>query len=141
MSTLPFNNFGSGSSSYFDKVTVIQGDNDGSNDCGDWTVFHFDTSNTASYDHAETNRAFFGGETDHSGGDGGLSVTKGYIYGLNGSGEWILLYKLPLGSSSSNCCTHGNGDWFASGGDVTTGDGKRSVYDTVAISKIAFAVL
>jgi hypothetical protein len=124
----------------FNRVRVIDGD--GSFDSPDWAVFNFGIANgSGDYDGTADINAFFGGEITASGGRGGSGSTIGRIWGFNTTVGWILLYQLPLGSSSGSAFNHTNGSWFNSGGSlVTSGNGKRTEYDTASITHIGFSV-
>jgi hypothetical protein len=122
------------------RVGVIQGDGTGGTDPADWTVFHFDIGGHGDYDGKVDELSYFGGESTHSGGNGGQSsIRHGAVWGLNSTRGWQLLYQLPLGSSSPNTFNHKIGNWFDAGGTVTTGQGKRIEYDNMAITDIGFS--
>ena len=131
------------SASYFtqyNRVRVIDGD--GSADSADWTVFNFGVVNgNGDYDGTSDSNAHFGGESTASGGRGISSSTVGRVWGFNTTVGWVLLYQLPLGSGSGSSFNHTNGSWFSSGGTlVTSGNGKRGLYDTESITHIGFSV-
>ena len=124
----------------FNRVRVIDGD--GSADGPDWAVFNFGTANSnGDFDGSADSNAHFGGETSYSGGTGGTGRTTGQIWGYNSSTGWTLLYQLPLGSGSGSSFTHSAGNWFSSGGTVTSGNGKRTAFDSTAITHLGFVVL
>jgi hypothetical protein len=121
----------------YNRVRVIDGD--GTSDGLDWSVFNFGIANGGGdFDGTASSNSYFGGENTASGGTGGQSVTTGYIWGYSSSG-WVLLYQLTLGSGVSTY-NHTNGSWFASGGTVTSGNGKRTEYDSLTITHLGFSV-
>jgi hypothetical protein len=124
----------------YNRVRVINGD--GTSDGLDWSVFNFGPDNAGNdHDGTSNSNAYFGGEDTYSGGTGGVAST-GYVWGFSTSSGWNLLYQLPLGSSSGNAYNHTNGGWFSSGGGpiVTSGNGKRSAYDSLTITHMGFSV-
>jgi hypothetical protein len=129
--------------SYFTKynrVRVIDGD--GASSGVDWAVFNFGLANGGGdFDGTSNTNAYFGGENSYSGGTGGVAST-GYVWGFSISSGWNLLYQLPLGSTSGPNYNHTNGGWFTSGGTiVTSGNGKRSAYDSLTIAHMGFSVV
>ncbi len=123
---------------YFTKngrVRVIDGD--GSADGPDWAVFNFGNSSYGDFDGGNTTLAYFGGESAYSGGTGGLSVSTGYVWGATTS-SWEMLYMLSLPGGSNN--NHTNGNWFNSGGIVSSGNGKYSAFDYTSITHLGFSV-
>ena len=129
--------------SYFtnlNRVRVIDGD--GSADGPDWAVFNFGSTNgSGDFDGTADSNAYFGGETSYSGGTGGTGRTTGQVWGFNSSTGWILLYQLPLGTGSGGSFNHTNGNWFGSGGAVTSGNGKRAAFDSTSITHLGFVLL
>jgi len=119
----------------YGRVRVIEGD--GSADGLDWTVFNFGPVSNGDFDGNRYTHAYFGGENTASGGTGGLSVTTGYVWGATSNG-WEMLYKLSLPGDNTN--NHTNGNWFTSGGTVTSGNGKRSAFDNSPITHLGFSV-
>ena len=128
--------------SYFNDnggVKFISGD--GSSDSGDWAVIDFSPDWNYDFDgyyRDNTRGKFFGGENTSSGG-GANGMTKGRLWGFDDSEGWVLLYELPLGDRQGTW-SHRNSNWWNSGGTVTSGNGKRSAYDTASISYIGFSV-
>jgi hypothetical protein len=123
----------------YNRVRVLDGD--GSGDGPDWTVFNFGVANgSGDYDGTADSNAYFGGESSYSGGRGSSSSTVGRVWGFNTSVGWVLLYQLPLGTGSGSAYNHSSGNWFNSGGIVTSGNGKRAEYDTASITHIGFSV-
>jgi hypothetical protein len=122
------------------RVRVLDGD--GSADGPDWAVFNFGVANgSGDYDGTADSNAFFGGESSASGGRGSSSSTTGRVWGFNTTVGWVLLYQVPLGSSSGGSFNHANGSWFNNGGTiVSSGNGKRTEYDTASITHIGFSV-
>tara|TARA_B100001093_G_scaffold513928_1_gene586864 strand:- start:7837 stop:9183 length:1347 start_codon:yes stop_codon:yes gene_type:complete len=118
---------------------------DGSSDGRDWVVIDFGPKTNYDFDgyYRNTKGRYFGGEYSYSGGGAGFyssSSNKGMLWGFNGNEGWKLLYQLPLGVSSTSF-THGNGNWFNTGGTlVTSGDGKRAEYDTMKLTAVGFSV-
>ena len=122
----------------YGRVRVIDGD--GQVDSADWTVFNFGVSNGGGdYDGTADINKFFGGELVYSGGSGGLG-SFGYIWGYAPANGWVLLYRLPIGSTGGNSYTHTNGGWFATGTVVTSGNGKRYEYNNLSLSKLGFSI-
>jgi hypothetical protein len=126
------------------RVRIIESDGfPPPGDVEDWVVFNFGNValTTPDYNNATvvSQEAFFGGETIYSGGLGGTSASVGEIWGYNTSYGWMLLYRLPLGTTNS-LYTHVNGYWFTTGTTVTSGFGKRTEYNTVSISHLGFTV-
>ena len=120
-------------------VKFISGD--GSSDGGDWAVMDFGPDGNFDFDgyyRDNTRGRYFGGENSSSGG-GANGVTKGKLWGFNDSEGWELLYELPCGDRQGTW-SHRNSNWWNSGGTVTSGNGKRSAYDTSVISYIGFSV-
>lgn len=122
----------------YSRVRVIDGD--ATADSNDWAVFNFGVANGGGdYDGTANSNKFFGGESNYSGGSGGIA-TLGYIWGFAPANGWIMLYRLPLGSSGGNSFTHANGNYFTTGSVVTSGNGKRNEYNSLALTKIGFSV-
>jgi hypothetical protein len=119
----------------YGRVRIIDGD--GSSDGPDWAVFNFGPASNGDFDGYSSTYAYFGGENSYSGGTGGLVVTTGYVWGFTTNG-WTMLYRLSLPGDGTN--NHTNGNWFTSGGTVTTGNGKRSEYDSSPITHLGFSV-
>jgi hypothetical protein len=119
----------------YGRVRIIDGD--GSSDGPDWAVFNFGLASNGDFDGCSSTYAYFGGENSYSGGTGGLAVTTGYVWGFTTNG-WTMLYRLSLPGDGTN--NHTNGNWFTSGGTVTTGNGKRSEYDSSPITHLGFSV-
>jgi hypothetical protein len=119
----------------YGRVRVIEGD--GSADGLDWAVFNFGPASNGDFDGYRNTYAYFGGEDTASGGTGGLSVITGYVWGATSNG-WEMLYKLSLPGDNTN--NHTNGNWFTSGGTVTSGNGKRSAFDNSPITHLGFSV-
>lgn len=123
-------------------VRFIQGD--GSYDSLDWCVFYFQgpLGDFDGYSFS-SGTGWFGGESSYSGSNNGSTVTRGRIWGYGPGVGWKLLYVLDLpGGSSFN---HSNGNWFNAGGGTdwgadTSALGKRTQYDTLAISHVGFSV-
>lgn len=123
----------------YGRVRVIDGD--GGADGLDWAVFNFGAPNgSGDFDGTADSNAYFGGESSYSGGSRGIS-SIGQVWGFNISTGWTLLYQLPLGSSGGSSFNHAAGNWFSSGGTVSSGNGKRAAYDSSAITHLGFAVL
>jgi len=123
----------------YNRVQFIAGD--GTADASDWAVINFGFANGGNdFDGNSGGYQFFGGESSASGGAGGVGVTVGRVWGFSATLGWQLLYQLPLGSSSGSAYNHTNGSWFASGTTVSTGNGKRSDYDTLVITHVGFSV-
>lgn len=116
----------------YGRVRVIDGD--GSSAASNWCVFNFGPANGGG------SFAHFGGSPGVSGGTGSQAgVTTGYVWGFSTATlTWILLYQLPLPGTST--LDHVNGNWFSSGGTVTTGNGKRAAYDSQSVSYLGFSV-
>lgn len=115
---------------------------DGSSDGLDWTVIDFGKALNGDFDglHQHSWGRYFGGESASSGGSGALANGgTGKLWGFNANQGWVLLYQLSLGHRDSRF-NHVNGKWFTQGGDVVYGDGKRSAYDTLSISSVAFSI-
>ena len=118
-------------------VSVIQGDQ--SADGGDWVVFYF-KGLYGDFDgyYASSGSAWFGGENTASAATNGSTVTTGRIWGYDPSTGWNLLYVInPMSSSSYN---HTTGNWFTSGGTVSSGSGKYAAYDNLSITYFGFSV-
>ena len=123
----------------YNRVRFIDGD--GGADSSDWAVINFGIANASGdFDGQSGTYQFFGGEASASGGAGNVGVTIGRIWGFSASLGWTLLYQLPLGSGSGSLYTHTNGSWFTSGTTVSTGNGKRSEYNTLTITHVGFSV-
>lgn len=120
------------------RVKVISGD--GSSDGNDWAIFDFGIEPNGDFDGRRTTSGYghFGGENTASGGTSGLPVTKGYVWGFSEGTGWVLLYEIDLPGDNSH--NHSTGNWFDTGGVVTSGEGKRSEYNTLVISHIGFSV-
>lgn len=124
---------------YFDSGAVQFIKGDGSADGLDWTVIWF-KGGIGNFDGFSNNAgsAYFGSENTYCGGSNGTTVTNGRVWGFNTSVGWTLLYHLPLrGNSTYN---HTNGNWFTSGGTVSSGQGKYSAYDNLSITHVGFTV-
>ena len=94
------------------------------------------------YYGGRTSYSYFGGESTSgatsNGGNGGLSITHGFIWGW-ANNKWNKLFQMELpgdGGLFSNKFT----GWWASGNTVTSGNGKYDDYDTLSISHIGFSV-
>lgn len=125
---------------YFDSGTVSVIKGDGSSDSLDWVVFYF-KGQLGDFDgyNANTGSAWFGGESAHSAATNGGTVTTGRIWGFEPLTGWNLLYVInPMASNTSY--NHSSGDWFASGGTVTSGSGKYAAYDNLSITSFGFSV-
>eukprot|EP00798_Chlamydomonas_sp_ICE-L_P008496 gene8496-biopygen3839 len=122
--------------SLYNRARVIQGD--GSADGADWVVFNFTQDLNGDFDGKYQTTGYFGGESASSGGSMGTQELDGYIYGW-GNNVWNILYKLPLGTRTSSF-NHTNGNWFMSGGTVTSGYGKYSDFDSLNVTDIGFGV-
>jgi hypothetical protein len=120
----------------YGRVRVIDGD--GTADGMDWAVFNFGPASNGDFDGYSGTYPYFGGENTYSGGNGGLPVSIGYVWGYTINGGWTMLYQLSLPGDSTN--NHLNGGWFVSGGYVTFGNGKRSEYDNSVITHLGFSV-
>lgn len=124
---------------YFDSGTLklIQGD--GTADGLDWVVFYFKgpLGDFDGYSNS-SGAAWFGGESSYSGSSNGNTVTVGRIWGWNSTVGWTLLYQMPLAGDSTY--NHTNGNYFTSGGTVSSGNGKRSDYDNLNIEYVGFSV-
>lgn len=122
----------------YGRVRVIDGD--GQADSLDWCVFNFGVANGSNdFDGTANSNKYFGGESTSSGGSGGIA-SVGYVWGFAPGNGWIMLYRLPLGSSGGNGHTHANGAWFSTGTVVTSGNGKRYEYNNLSLTKIGFSV-
>eukprot|EP00798_Chlamydomonas_sp_ICE-L_P011157 gene11157-biopygen12610 len=122
--------------SLYNRARVIQGD--GQADGADWVVFNFTQDRNGDFDGNYQTTGYFGGESASSGGSMGTQELDGYIYGW-GNNVWNILYKLPLGTRTSSF-NHTNGNWFMSGGTVTSGYGKYSDFDSLNVTDIGFGV-
>eukprot|EP00798_Chlamydomonas_sp_ICE-L_P030794 gene30794-biopygen16632 len=111
---------------------------DGQADGADWVVFNFTQDLNGDFDGKYQTTGYFGGESASSGGSMGTQELDGYIYGW-GNNVWNILYKLPLGTRTSSF-NHTNGNWFMSGGTVTSGYGKYSDFDSLNVTDIGFGV-
>ena len=122
--------------SLYNRARVIQGD--GQADGADWVVFNFTQDLNGDFDGKYLTSGYFGGENASSGGSMGIQELDGYIYGW-ANNVWNILYKLPLGTRTSSF-NHTNGNWFMSGGTVTSGYGKYSDFDSLNVTDIGFGV-
>eukprot|EP00798_Chlamydomonas_sp_ICE-L_P032848 gene32848-biopygen6891 len=120
--------------SLYNRARVIQGD--GQADGADWVVFNFTQDLNGDFDGKYQTSGYFGGGNSSSGGSMGTQELDGYIYGW-GNNVWNILYKLPLGTRTSSF-NHTNGNWFMSGGTVTSGYGKYSDFDSLNVTDIGF---
>jgi hypothetical protein len=119
------------------RVRIIDGD--GTNTANDWAMFNFGVAN-GNGDFNFQGQSFFGGASTRSGGNGGLGLTTGQIWGFSTTNNWVLLYQLPVTAAVSTFART-NANWFSSGGTVASGDGKRSAYDTESIILLGFTVV
>lgn len=119
------------------RVRIIDGD--GTNTATDWAMFNFGVANgNGNFDLQS--QSYFGGASTTSGGNGGLGLTTGQIWGFSTANNWVLLYQLPI-STVVSTFPHTNANWFSSGDTVASGDGKRSAYDTESILLLGFSVV
>jgi len=113
---------------------------DGSADGADWALWNFGPAGGGDFnpDATASGSAFFGGEfVDQSGATNGGVASTGYIWGFDGS-DYVLLWQEPLGGGGN--WGKSNANWYASGNTVSSGNGKRSEYDSLSITHIAFSV-
>ena len=128
--------------SYFNSnggVKFIAGD--GSSAGNDWAVIDFGPHNNGDYDgyyQNNTNGRYFGGENTSSGG-GANGVRTCRLWGFSENSGWILLYQHPAGQRDG-AYSHQNSNWWNAGSTATSGNGKRSAYDTEEITHIGFSV-
>jgi len=122
-------------SNYFSRGTVAVMIGDGSADGSDQAVFYFNPGNAGGdFDGNAAFYAFFGGE--NSQGTGYLNGTVGTIWGFSPLKGYRPLFVLPLPSGGS--FNHYFAGWYSAGNTVTSGNGKRSNYDTFKCEKYLF---
>ena len=127
---------------YYDQLRYVHGD--GSSDGNDWCVIDFGPQYNGDFDgyYRSTQGRYMGGENTSSGGGGGIFDSTSHkirLWGFNDTVGWKLLYQHPMGVRDYTY-SHRNSNWWSSGSTVTSGDGKRSEYDSMSLSHVAFSV-
>ena len=125
------------------NIRIFRGD--GGYDSNDWAVFDFYHLTNGDFAGNVNNSAgrYSGGEY-YSGGSGGNGnfhngTSRLRLWGFSASGGgWNLLYEHGMSSSGGGSHSNQNGHWYSTGNTVSSGQGKRAAYDTLAITAFGF---
>ena len=129
------------SNNYFSsgQVDVIKGD--GSVDASDWVVFYF-KGQLGDFDGRANNsgNAWILGEDTSDAATNGGTVSKARIWGFDNV-IWTLLWEMTAGAANSSTGQDKNNQYvWTSGGTTSTGNGKRSAWDSSSLTHFGFSV-
>ena len=125
------------------NIRIFRGD--GGYDSNDWAVFDFYHATNGDFaGHVNSSSGRYSGGENYSGGTGGIgsfgnSSARLRLWGFSASnGGWNLLYEHGMSSSGGTSHSNSNGSWYSTGGTVSSGQGKRTAYDTMQITAFGF---
>ena len=125
------------------NIRIFRGD--GGYDSNDWAVFDFYHANNHDFaGNVNNSQGRYSGGENYSGGSGGNGnfhngTARLRLWGFSASnGGWNLLYEHGMSSNGGTSHSNNNGGWYSAGSTVSSGQGKRSAYDTMQITAFGF---